>query len=601
MIVPTSYPGGLEDGFISVEGGIDAGRDPSLLSPTVLSMAQNATFRGGMAKPRPGIKKLKLNTSDATVEALLSLGRFQGCGTYLSLGGTPFLNMSISGKILSINLNTFDIQQLTTPGVLYNNPNPRKVWFCQAERFQVIQDSDDRPLIWDGAILRRANQDEVPTGGPMAYGLGRLWVGIGPNFVGGDIIYGDPEFGPANLLRFTENDVINEGGAFTVPWQTGNVTGMSFTAKTDTASGEGSLMVFTANGVFEFDAPVDRTIWKALQQPIQRFALLKNGSESHESIVQVNGDLFFRSVDGIRSFYFARREWNTWANTPVSREVEPIMKHDDTGLLYWCSAVNFDNRLITLSDPIMEDRGTVWRSAVTLDFDLVSGIGTKIPPCWDGKWVFKEKILQICTVQGESGVRAFAVGFDEDDVISVWELTRESHYDVDLVDGDEVKQDIPWELTTRSMQFTKPVALKVLKTAEFWVSELEGNVNVAGLYRADVKECWSPWAQFSVDANWCKLVPTRANCWPTLFNKAPVRTRVAFPEAPVDLAKCNTNPQNSNVGYEFQVKLKLTGHAKIRRFRAMADELMENEFGSVTTDCDNALINECESCYNADN
>lgn len=590
MIVATSIPEGVEDGFLSLEGGVDSGRDPALLGPTIVADATNVAFRGGLPHPRPGVSKLAL-TYSGDAESAFSTGRFQGAGGYVSFSGKTYINLSISGKIYSVSLDNLTASPIPFPaGTSQNSPTWRKAWFVQADRYQVIQDGWSGALIWDGASLRRATQDEVPTGGPMAYGLGRLWVGTGRTFVGGDIIYGDPIYGTANVLRFTENQVINEGGSFTVPWQAGDITGMSFAAKTDTASGDGSLMVFTSNGVFEFDAPTDRTAWRDLQQPIQRFALLRNGAESHESIVQVNGDLFFRSIDGIRSFYFARRDWNTWANTPVSREVEPTMSHDDKGLLQWASAVNFDNRLITTADPVMEDRGTVWRKCVSLDFDLVSGISTKLPPAWDGKWILTERILQLLTVQSDTGVRCFAIGFDDDDVISIWELSRN-----DWKDGTA---DINWSLQTRSFQFEKPLTLKQLKSSEFWLNELDGAVTIDAYYKADKRECWSPWSRWNESFQLCKSVPNRSlGCLPTLFGKTPIRSRVALPEAPIDpTGQCDGITLPSNMGYEFQVKLEVTGHLKMRKFRILADEKTENEFGDLQNNCVIPTTNECESC-----
>ncbi|MFY7696243.1 MAG: hypothetical protein ACOVQK_07825 [Cyanobium sp.] len=598
MITETAIPEGKQDGFLSCEGGVDSGRDPSLLPANMMAEATNTSFRGGIPKPRPGVKRINLAYESSAVEALFSGGLFQGAGGYVALDGSLYITLSISGEMISIPLGSSAITATKLSlgtGVNDNSPVLRKAWFVQADQYQIIQDGQSRPIIWDGAGVRRAYRNEVPTGGPMAYGLGRLWVGRGRDFVGGDIIYGDPAFGTANVLRFTDNDVIAEGGAFTVPWQSGEVTGLSFSAKTDTASGEGSLMVFTANGVFEFDAPTDRTQWQNLQQPIQRFALLRNGAESHESITQVNGDLFFRSTDGIRSFYFARRDWNTWANTPVSREVEPIMSHDDRGLLYWSSSINFDNRLITTTNPVATERGVVWRSCVALDFDLVSTIKQKVPPAWDGKWVLTDRVLQLVTVQNIDGIRAFVIGLDENDYIGIWEITRDEWTD----DG----ADIQWELVTKSYQFDLPLTLKMLKSAEMWMSELSGNVAIDAFYKSDVKGCWSPWARWAQNFDVCKSVPNRAiGCLPTLFSKPPVKTRVALPEPEVDpTTVCGSLPYPSTNGYEFQVRLKMTGHLKMRKLRVLADERFENEFGEIDPDCDttNLVQNECEACSNA--
>lgn len=48
----------IYDGFISLEGGVDAGRQTTLLDPNQVVSAENMTFRGGRAKTRPGFKKL---------------------------------------------------------------------------------------------------------------------------------------------------------------------------------------------------------------------------------------------------------------------------------------------------------------------------------------------------------------------------------------------------------------------------------------------------------------------------------------------------------------------------------------------------------------
>ena len=110
----------------------------------------------------------------------------------------------------------------------------------------------------------------------MAYGKGRLWVASGSEYYGGDLVYGDPAYGRDSVIRFTENTFINEGGAFAV--SSGPITGLAFAANLDTSLGDGDLLVFTPTATYAFNAPVDRDIWKDLNYPIQRFALLNFGS-----------------------------------------------------------------------------------------------------------------------------------------------------------------------------------------------------------------------------------------------------------------------------------------------------------------------------------
>lgn len=54
------------DGWLSLEGGVDAGREPDMLEANQCQSAKNLTFRGGTAATRPGFRKLeeKLSAAD---------------------------------------------------------------------------------------------------------------------------------------------------------------------------------------------------------------------------------------------------------------------------------------------------------------------------------------------------------------------------------------------------------------------------------------------------------------------------------------------------------------------------------------------------------
>src|SRR5207245_3351931 len=137
---------------------------------------------------------------------------------------------SIGGRIYRINVSSdFSAHYIGIPG----DDNPAvldHVWMEQAGgRWLVIQDGQSRALIWNGSLLRRSNPTvpEVPVGERMAYGMGRLWISKGNEFVGGDL-YGTPSptatssLGYADaVLKFTENTYLNGGGAFTVPMESG--------------------------------------------------------------------------------------------------------------------------------------------------------------------------------------------------------------------------------------------------------------------------------------------------------------------------------------------------------------------------------------------
>ena len=67
----------------------------------------------------------------------------------------------------------------------------------------------------------------------------------------------------------------------------------------------GELFLNSSNGAFSVNAPVDRTIWKNLTYPIQTVCLIDYGPTGPRNGASVNGDWWYRSVDGVRSFRVA--------------------------------------------------------------------------------------------------------------------------------------------------------------------------------------------------------------------------------------------------------------------------------------------------------
>ena len=464
--------------------------------------------------------------------------------------------------------------------LLANNPQADHVFFQQAENWMVIQDTSNLPYLYNGSTLRRAAGDEVPTGGPMAYGKGRLWVANGSEYYGGDLVYGDPAYGRDSVIRFTENTFLAEGGAFAV--SNGPITGLAFAANLDTSLGDGDLLVFTPSATYAFNAPVDRDTWKDLNYPIQRFALLNFGSFNHESIVPVNGDLFFRAQDGIRSLIYARRDFTEWGNTPVSRQVVKALAYDTPFFLYAASAVNFDNRMLMTTQPQkVNGRGVVHRGAVVLDFDLVSGMGRKLAPAWEGVWTGVD-IFQMLTIRIQNAERCFVFGLNQDQ-IGLYEITKTGQFDFDGFD------DVPidWIVETRSMTFAEPGNKKRLMSAEQWYDQVMGQIQAEVYFRANESECWSPWAVFKDCAKYRNCEPGEISCPPAVINcqevkyyQPPARSRIALPQPP---DKCDTQTGGfTRDGYEFQLRYVNTGRFRLKRVALVGQRLQEDIFGDLS-------------------
>ena len=596
------------DGFITTEAGVDSGFAPSLIAPNQMAWAVNITSRNSYPHPRPGwaFRRLEFLDSNGHVDpvarAAFEDGLFQGAGTYIADGATgttgggqPYLAVSISGRVWTIEVSAankpYPVAELTA-GTYQNQPNQPHAWFQQAERMLIVQNMIDRPLIWNGSGVFRSNvlsstPHQVPIGGPMAYGRGRLVVASGYSYSMGDLVGGTAGLGRDSVINWTENMYLNGGGSFAVPG--GPITGLSFSANLDTSLGDGDLNVFTENNVFAFSAPIDRTIWQNLTYPIQRYAAMNFGAVNHESIVLMNGDMGFRSPDGLRTLQYSRRNWTDWGQTPVSRQVYRALRYDSRPLLQYASAVNFDNRWLCTVQPQQaiptrypdgeRGRGVYHRGLVAMDYHLVSGMGAKRPPAWEGVWTGL-KILRILTLGAGSNQRCFIFALSSDQRICLWEVTRENLFDFD--GGDDVPID--WVIESRSFDFQEGGNQKQLQAPEFWYDQVAGQVSVNVKYRPDLEECWIPMGGFTDCAryrNCDEQIPCGYSTTHDIrYYKGQSRSRIGIP-APTAVADKQRGGM-TNTGYEFQFRYEGSGFMRMKRTLATASDVQENQYPNLS-------------------
>lgn len=572
----TRDPKRVTAGFISLEGGIDSGRSPNLIQTNQVSFAINTTFRGGFPTCRPGQKKIDLSFEDEDVQSDFEDGRFQGAEVYQADGGIAFIVASIGGKIFRVNVQTTNsVEDVSIDG----DPNPTnrtQVWMTQAESWLIIQDGKSKALIFDGSGCRRANEiNEVPTGTAMAYGQGRLWVARRREYLAGDIV-GGPS-GSANkdykdaVLKFTEAATLNGGGAFAVPLQAGDITGMRFTAQLDTGLGQGELVVSTESAMFTNLAPPDRSTWNSLSTPIQRVAQVNFGSKGNDSLVNVNGDLWYRAKDGIRSLIMAVRNFQQgWGNTPLSKEVNRLIQRDDRNLLQYCSGVNFDNRLLMTVSPVSTAHGVYHRGLVALDFDIISSVTQTGSPAWEGLWT-GIRILKL--LKGDFGglERCFAFVLNESNKIELWEITVNDRFDND-------NERISWSIESGSYAFGDADQLKKLQTGSLYLDDVSGNVDIDVKYRPDQYPCWVDWHNWDECAKNSMCASDFTTSCQTIKNFKPqYRPKKRLPE-PAD--SCDTVTKRPyRHGYEFQARISVTGQARIKRFLMHAHDVQETPTG----------------------
>lgn len=560
------------DGFTTLEGGMDSGRAPSLLKPNQSAFLINAQTRPGYADNRPGWYKV------TTFGDNFQLGRWQTASPYISSGGDPFLVASIGGNIIRFNPITGEVLNLSTTAALQNAGNIPRAWFCQAETFLCIQDNSSLPLIFDGATLRRgkpidAGGDEFPLGNVMEYNNGRLWVALpdGRSFGGGNLAYS--ETGDASdVLKWTQNQFL-VSGSFALPSTAGFITAMKSIANQDSVLGQGPLVVFGQYGAATVNAPFDVTLWQNTNSPIVSLGILSPGPAGQDAALAINGDIWYRAQDGIRSFMIARRDWGTWVNTALSHEVERILNFDDQYLLKFVSEVDFDNRLLTTCSPFRAtydgvEYGVAFRGLTALDFTRVTSMFERTSPTWEGLWNGLD-ILQILKVNCYGKDRCFMFVLNECHQIELWELSVDNRF-------DNMTDPIESAMETRAMGFKdQSEFLKQLVRPEIWFESVIGTSPYEIKYRPDGAPLWQD-------------LDSGINCAKTGMCSPPSCTNPVGPFQQYRARQIGSAPDESDCeecndkkymnGFEFQFRITWSS-ARIRRFRAVATDVEETVTG----------------------
>lgn len=575
MGVAITDPNEIRDGYLTFQGGVDMWTSPNMLPPHKVAFAENCTFRGNGVSPRPGFKRVDLSFTAAdqtTIDAMKlawATGRFQGAESFKKANADAIILVSISGRIFSVDLVRGTIKENSLAGDL-NSARAPQVWIESSPDFAVISNAQESDLFFSGTDMRRATVGELPVGsGPLCYGMGRFWVAMRDQWIASDLS-GNPDSGnptPYNfrdsVLHMSENDYLNEGGSFGLPLSSGPITAMRFLANVDTTLGQGALLIHTPNGVFGATLPFDRTTWKALTYPSQTMVLINNGALSHWSCVLVNGDMFYRARDGIRSVVMARRDFGSWGNVPISREVQPILTEDDEHLLNFCSAVLFDNRLIMTCSPVLTESGCYHRGMIALDFDPISTLGQRAPPAFEGLWTGLNVLkLLIANVGGED--RCFAFALNANNQIDLWEITKDERF-------DETDKRIPWTVETRSWHFNKPFDAKELKQADLWLKEVWGEVGINAKFRSDDYPGWINWINKTIETTISSTTVSETTYSPQTVS------RVSLGQPPD--TEDAVNEKFHRKGCEFAIRLDMLGFAEISQMRVFGRNLPEGVFG----------------------
>lgn len=579
-------------GTMDWSGGVDSNRVPTIagqgnpngLRPNQLAWGNNITVRGGGISSRAGWKRLAVMPHTAL---------FQEAFMYEPDAAFPYIVAQIGGRTfrVRVDLDHVPVDELTAAG----DPNPAdrdQSWMEQAEQFLIIQDGLSVPLVWDGNFLQRvsnmpatpANAPRIPTAEAMDYYQGRLWLAFGREYVASDIV-GGPSGTPGydfrdSVLNMVENTYLSLGGTFRVPTNAGNIRALNHPANMDTALGEGQLLVFTRRNIYSVNVVPTRSEWQDLEEPIQRVIQNNFGTTSDRSVVPENGDLFYRSVDGIRSLIQAVRYFDTWGNRPISVEEARAIEVEDRSLMRFASGISFDNRVLQTAIPFQTDVGVAFRGLLPLNFDLISTLAEQLPPAWEG---MQEGIDILRVLEGDFGGRQRAFAFCRSQLtgqIELWEMTALEQFDQNASGESRIQ----WAFETPSYTWESPFQLKQLETIELWVDRMFGTVDFIAEFRPDQHACWEYWFAWQICA-------PRSNCdtpdvllpcpYPTQTYRQQYLATMVLPEPPASCSVMQARP--INIGFSFQFRINVKGFCRLRGLLAHAHKRDKAPFERLIT------------------
>lgn len=436
-----------------------------------------------------------------------------------------------------------------------------------------------------GPVPSPPNTSELPAAGAMDYFMGRLWYAQGRQVSAGDIVRGPSgtlayDF-TDSVLKVTENPMVLGGDGFTIPSSDGNVIrAIKHSANIDAALGQGRLFVGTRKAIYAMNVPVTRDEWIAAgnnNQPLMTPVQLANGWVNDRSVVAVNGDLFYQSLEpGIRSLNQSTRFFGQWGNIPISANENRILQYNNRALLRYSSGIYFDNRLLQTQLPVSTAQGVISRALVPMDFLPISSFNKQKEPTWEGMYEGLD-IFQLNTGDFGGRERAFAtVRSQLDSSIELWEITTGTRFDT--IQGEEHRT--VWVMEFPAFTWGDETILKRLEGAEIWVDRIYGVVQFTLEYRPDGQACWINWHNWKI----CNTKNTDESVQnPISYPVQPClegyRSTMTLPKPPSDI--CSTG-RPSDLGYQFQPRLVIKGFARIRGLYLHATKVGRQLYANIT-------------------
>jgi hypothetical protein len=552
--------------FETCPGGVSSAVQPELLPPGQFAWGMNIAIRGGKPHTRPSI-----------IERMTLPSGLHQASSYFGVQDGMIVT-SIDGRIyrLRIGNNTFSYENI--PLGFVNSGIIKQAWMQQTIESLVIQDGQSNAIIYNGSTARRAGSDEVPRGTAMAYGNGRLWVAINKK----ELVAGDIRTRTAGSeLFFTETNYLSGGGSLYFPR---GITGLEFIPVTGAAD-FGTLIVFGRDYAESIRADVtSRDMWPQMAGFVTN-VFRDIGCAGDWSIVQVNQDLYWRDARGdIRSLANAISTNSSPGSTPVSREVQRIVAFDSDQLLQWVSAIYFDNRLLMTASPYLNRQaGISFKDIVALDFSPISTMQLKAPPAYDGTWTGIPGAAQLVTGEFDGVNRAFCISSGEDGQNRLWEILTTGRDDVYLSCGSSaVNEPVTTLIEYPSVDFGAKKNRKRIERLDVYLSGIDGELDMVAYWRTDNTQKWSRWDEKQVCAKTTDAAVNTPHTWKNLLpEQRPQIKTFTIPDGVDEVTRYGLQ-----VGFEFQIRLVITGEFQVEKLLMLATVLDDPDFADeLVTEC----------------
>lgn len=429
--------------------------------------------------------------------------------------------------------------------------------------------------------------NEIPAATAMRYYALRIWYTIGSVVSAGDVLFGPSGTQPYNfadsILKVTENPLAISGDGFEMPGDDGNITGLQYGANIDASLGQGRLFAFTRKAVYGIQVPVNRIDWigaDANNQPLITVVQLVNGSVNDRSIVPVNGDLYYQSLEpGIRSLNQSVRQFSMAGNRLLSANEQRLFQFQDRSLMDDVSGIYFHNRLWETVLPRQTDFGIVHDAMVPLDFMPISTLQQERQSNWEGV-AYGIPIFQVAVLDFGGRERAFATVLQEDNTLGLWEVTTAERFD--FSSDITLANRVPMRIEFPAWNWDRPFDLKKMVTAEILADRVFGEVVFTLEFRPDGATCWLPWHKWKI----CSPRNSAETCVSPIsyplqeFGECYLST-MTMPKPPENCAGCNTG-RPANIAYQFQCRLTVFGFCRIRGFLLHAEPHLRKLWAKIT-------------------